>query len=67
LNMRERILDAFKSIAFTKASTPRRWTELSEQSGISKRTVYRYFKSKEEIVCAVIRELMNPRSWRLIQ
>lgn len=58
MNMRERILAGFKELAFTVGFHAATVDELSAHTGISKRTIYRYFHSKDEMVGAVMSEIM---------
>ncbi|MFZ5633398.1 MAG: TetR/AcrR family transcriptional regulator [Bacillota bacterium] len=58
MDMKERILAGFKELAFTAGFHAATVDELSARTGISKRTIYRYFKSKDEMVNAVMDELM---------
>ncbi|MEW6423847.1 MAG: TetR/AcrR family transcriptional regulator [Bacillota bacterium] len=58
MNMRERILAGFQELAFTVGFHAATVDELSARTGISKRTIYRYFRSKDEMVEAVMSELI---------
>lgn len=52
--IRERIIAAFIELSKSKGFYRVTMDELSGQAGLSKRTVYRYFNSKEEVIEAVI-------------
>ncbi len=58
MTMKERILAGFKELAFTVGFHRATVDELSARTGISKRTIYRYFRSKDEMVNAVMDEIM---------
>lgn len=57
--IRERILAACRELARTRGLKSLTVDELAEQAGISKRTLYRYFRSKEEIIEAVFDDFMQ--------
>lgn len=59
MGIRERIIAACRELAKTRGLKNLTVDELAEQAGISKRTLYRYFRSKEEIVEATIEGFMN--------
>lgn len=50
MGIRERILQACRELARVKGFYNMNMDELAQQAGVSKRTVYRYFRSKEEII-----------------
>ncbi len=52
MDIRERILIACRDIARVKGFYNMNMDELAQQAGVSKKTVYRYFRSKEEIIGA---------------
>lgn len=56
--MREKILAGFRELAFTVGFRRATVDELSARTGISKRTIYRYFRSKEEMIGAVMEEML---------
>lgn len=58
MTVKERILAGFKELSFTVGFHRATVDELSARTGISKRTIYRYFRSKDEMVSAVIDDLM---------
>ncbi|MCL6611270.1 MAG: TetR/AcrR family transcriptional regulator [Peptococcaceae bacterium] len=58
MDMREKILAGFRELAFTVGFRRATVDDLSARTGISKRTVYRYFRSKEEMISAVMEEIM---------
>ncbi|MCL5058984.1 MAG: TetR/AcrR family transcriptional regulator [Actinobacteria bacterium] len=59
MEMRERILEGFKKLSRTKGFHGATVDELSSRTGVSKRTIYRYFGSKDELVGAVMDEIMT--------
>ncbi|CFX01701.1 Tetracycline transcriptional regulator, TetR-related, C-terminal [Syntrophomonas zehnderi OL-4] len=54
MDIRAKILLACRDLALTKGFYNLNMDELSRQAGVSKRTVYRYFRSKEEIIGATL-------------
>lgn len=58
MTMKDRILAGFKELAFTVGFHAATVDELSARTGISKRTIYRYFRSKDEMVGEVMGEIM---------
>lgn len=58
MNVRERILAAYRELAREKGFYRMTVDELAARAGISKRTLYRYFRSKEEIIDAAIDQFM---------
>ena len=50
MDIRERILAACRELARVKGFYNMNMDELAQQAGVSKRTLYRYFRSKEEII-----------------
>lgn len=50
MGIRERILQACRELSLVKGFYNMNMDELAQQAGVSKRTVYRYFRSKEEII-----------------
>jgi len=56
--VRERIIDALSELSEARGFYNVTMDELSERAGMSKRTVYRYFTGKEEIIEAVLDEFM---------
>ncbi|NLV15971.1 MAG: TetR/AcrR family transcriptional regulator [Syntrophomonadaceae bacterium] len=48
--MKERIINACRELALSRGLYSFTVDELAAQAGVSKRTIYRYFKSKDEIV-----------------
>lgn len=59
MDMRERILERFKKLARVEGFHGATVDELSLSTGVSKRTIYRYFKSKDELVGAVMDQLLT--------
>lgn len=59
MGIRERILAACRDLARSRGFKSLTVDELAEQAGISKRTLYRYFRSKEEIIEAAFDEFMQ--------
>jgi len=54
----ERILQACRELARIKGFYNMNMDELAQQTGVSKRTIYRYFRSKEEIIEASLDAFM---------
>jgi TetR/AcrR family transcriptional regulator len=57
--MKNRIIKGFERIAIKRGFYKATVNELSVSTGISKRTIYKYFRSKDEIVWAVIEKKME--------
>ncbi|MEW6726522.1 TetR/AcrR family transcriptional regulator [Desulforudis sp. 1088] len=57
--MRARIINGMEELARQKGFSAVTVDELAGHVGISKRTLYRYFRSKEEIIAAVIEGLTS--------
>ncbi|NTW05896.1 MAG: TetR/AcrR family transcriptional regulator [Peptococcaceae bacterium] len=57
--MKNRIIEGFERIAGKRGFYKATVDELSSSTGISKRTIYKYFRSKDEIVWAVIEKKMG--------
>ncbi|WP_027364079.1 TetR/AcrR family transcriptional regulator [Desulfotruncus alcoholivorax] len=57
--MKERIISAFMDLSSTMGFYNVTMDELANRAGMSKRTIYRYFHSKEEIIEAVLDEFMS--------
>lgn len=58
MTVKERIMAGFRELAFTVGFHGATVDELSARTGISKRTIYRYFRSKDEMVGAVMAEFI---------
>ncbi len=56
--MKERIIAALTELSYTRGFYNFTMDELAGQAGMSKRTVYRYFSSKEEIIEAALDQFM---------
>jgi len=67
MDYRQRILTAFKEIAVQRGFSSVTMDELSARAGVSKRTVYRYFKSKEEIINALLDDFLSNLEQRILQ
>lgn len=59
MDIRDRILLACRDLARQKGFYNLNMDELARQAGISKRTLYRYFRSKEEIIEATLDSFMH--------
>ncbi len=57
--MKERIIAAFAGLSRTKGFYKVTVDELAVEAGVSKRTIYRYFRSKNEIIEAVIDDFLG--------
>lgn len=58
MDMKERILEGFRELAFETGFHAATMDDLSSRTGVSKRTIYRYFRSKDNLVNAVVDGLM---------
>lgn len=58
MDISERILQACREMARSKGFYNMNMDELAQQAGVSKRTIYRYFSSKEEIIEASLDAFM---------
>ncbi|MCL5935516.1 MAG: TetR/AcrR family transcriptional regulator [Firmicutes bacterium] len=67
MDYRQRITAAFKELAVAKGISRVTVDELAERTGISKRTIYRYFNSKEEIIVSVLEDFMSAMSQKVDQ
>lgn len=59
MDYRQRIISAFKELAAVQGISRVTVDELAERTGISKRTIYRYFESKEQIIVSVLEDIMS--------
>ncbi|GBF35074.1 transcriptional regulator [Desulfocucumis palustris] len=59
MDYRQRIISALRELAMFRGFSGVTVDELASHTGISKRTIYRYFKSKDEIIESVFAEFMN--------
>lgn len=59
MDYRERIITAYREQAAGRGLSRVTMDDLVAATGISKRTIYRYFRSKEEIVSAVLDDLIT--------
>lgn len=59
IDYRQRITAALRELAAAQGFSRVTVDELAAQTGISKRTIYRYFRSKEEMITAVMQDLMD--------
>lgn len=58
ITIKERILSAFLELSKTRGFYRVTMDELAAEAGVSKRTLYRYYRSKEEMIEAVLEKLM---------
>lgn len=58
MDMREKIISSFMTLSRTGGLYGVTTDELAARAGISKRTIYRYFRSKEEIIEAALETFM---------
>ncbi len=58
MDYRQRVTGALKELAVVRGFYGVTMDELAAHAGISKRTIYRYFKSKEEIINSVMEYFM---------
>ncbi len=59
LQRRNTIVDAAEKIFFSKGISNTTMDEIAEEAELSKATIYLYFKSKEELYCAIIQRAMD--------
>ncbi|PKM88790.1 MAG: hypothetical protein CVU87_06745 [Firmicutes bacterium HGW-Firmicutes-12] len=59
MNIKEKIIFAYSEIATQQGFYRVSMDELSARAGVSKRTIYRYFQSKEDIIEAVIDNFLS--------
>jgi TetR/AcrR family transcriptional regulator len=59
MDYRQRITASLKELASERGFSRVTMDDLANHTGISKRTIYRYFRSKEEIIIAVMEDLMG--------
>lgn len=50
MNTEQRIINAFKGMCYNQGFYAVRMEDLADRAGVSRRTIYLYFKSKEELV-----------------
>lgn len=65
MDYRERIIAAYKEQAAKRGFSRVTVDDLVELTGISKRTIYRYFSGKDEIVESVVTEFMTDLSQKI--
>lgn len=65
MDMKERIISAYRELSQSRGFYNITMDELASKAGISKRTVYRYFNSKEEIIEAVVDNFMDNMACQL--
>lgn len=65
MEIKDRILMACRELARVKGFYNMNMDELAQQTGVSKRTVYRYFRSKEEIIEATLDAFIAEMAWRM--
>ncbi len=63
--IKERILASFRELSLKKGIRATTVDELAAHADISKRTLYRYFRSKEEIVDTFFSLLMKDIDWQV--
>lgn len=59
MDYRQRIIAAFKELSMLRGFSGVTVDDLAAHTGISKRTIYRYFNSKEEIIISVLEDFMS--------
>lgn len=67
MDYRQRIIAAMRELCFQRGFSAVTVDELAARTGISKRTIYRYFRGKEEIIEAVLDEFMQAFSKRIFE
>ena len=64
MDIRERIIKACRDLAVEQGLRHFTMDELAQRAGVSKRTVYRYFDSKESIIEASLEQFMSEAATR---
>ncbi len=59
MNAQEKVLNACQKLWHTRGVRDFTMDELAAEAGLSKRTVYKYFRSKEEIIEAVVDQMIS--------
>lgn len=59
MDMKAKIISTYRELSQSKGFYNVTMDELASRAGMSKRTVYRYFTSKEEIIEAVVDDFLN--------
>lgn len=67
MDKKEQILAALADLSRTRGLYRFTMDELAAHAGVSKRTIYRYFRSKEEIVESLISNFMNQMASEMAQ
>ncbi|HAG07656.1 MAG: Transcriptional regulator [Clostridia bacterium 62_21] len=67
MDYRRRIATAFKELAVARGLHGVTMDELAAHAGLSKKTIYRHFRSKEEIVALLVEELLQSVATRVQQ
>ncbi len=67
MNKREQIITALAELSRTRGFYRVTMDELAAHAGVSKRTIYRHFRSKDEIVEALLNRFMNHMGGQLEQ
>lgn len=62
MDNRQRIISSFKELAVARGFSRVTVDDLASHTGMSKRTIYRYFRSKEEIINSVLDDFMSATS-----
>lgn len=65
MDMKERIISAYRELSQNRGFFKITMDELASKAGISKRTIYRYFTSKEEIIETIVDDFMNSMACQL--
>jgi AcrR family transcriptional regulator len=65
IDIRERIVKACRDLAAEQGLRRFTMDELAQRAGVSKRTVYRYFDSKESIIEASLEQFMSEAAARV--
>jgi len=63
--IKDKILASFKELSVQKGIKATTMDDLSAQAAISKRTLYKYFRSKEEIIENLFSKIMKDIDWQL--
>jgi len=67
MDYKQRILHALKELAAQRGFSGATMDELAARAGVSKRTIYRYFSSKEEIIDALLDDILSIYEQKILQ
>ncbi|MDF9406898.1 TetR/AcrR family transcriptional regulator [Pelotomaculum isophthalicicum JI] len=67
MDYKRRILTAFNELALQRGFSGVTMDELATRAGVSKRTIYRYFNSKEEIIDTLLNDILSGFEQKILQ